>query len=86
MIKLHKIGLVCLIETKVKETKADLIKNAIVLDWGFVVNYEKHILGRIWICWNKSEFDVTVFDTCRNSRYSLSLYIYNIYDNLTTHL
>ena len=26
MIKLHKIGLVCLIETRVKETKADLIK------------------------------------------------------------
>lgn len=50
MIKLHKIGLVCLIETRVKEEKADLIRDSIVPCWGYVFNYEKHNLGRIWIC------------------------------------
>lgn len=62
MIKLHKIGLVCLIEIRVKEAKADMLRTSIVPDWGFVFNYEKHVLGRIWICWNQSDFEVTVLD------------------------
>jgi exonuclease III len=44
MVKRHFIGLLCLIETKVKERKADHIRNTIVLDWGFIFNYEKHLL------------------------------------------
>jgi hypothetical protein len=32
MIKLRRIGLICLIETKVKENFADRIRSAIVLD------------------------------------------------------
>jgi exonuclease III len=51
MIKLHKIGLICLIETRVKENKANRIRNSIVSDWDYIFNYDNHFLGRIWICW-----------------------------------
>ena len=50
MIKLHKIGLICLIETRVKENKANRIRSAVVLYWDYVFNYDKHFLGRIWVC------------------------------------
>jgi exonuclease III len=32
MIKLHRIGLICLVETRVKENKAESIRSAIVSD------------------------------------------------------
>lgn len=50
MIKNNKIGLVCLVETRVKDAKANLIRSSIVPDWGYAYNYEKHFLGRIWVC------------------------------------
>jgi exonuclease III len=50
IIKRHKISLICLIETRVKENKANKVRTCIVLDWEYVFNYEKHFLGRIWIC------------------------------------
>jgi hypothetical protein len=62
MINLHKIGLICLIETRVKESKADEIRSFIVLDWDYAFNYDKHFLGRIWICWKKSDYEVIVID------------------------
>ena len=62
MIKAHNIGLICLIETRVKSNKADKIRTYIVLDWDYAYNYDKHFLGRIWICWKKSLFEVIVLD------------------------
>ncbi|XP_059441719.1 uncharacterized protein LOC132174022 [Corylus avellana] len=62
MIKRHKVSLICLIETRVKENKADKVKACIVPDWDYVFNYDKHYLGRIWICWNNSDFEVIVLD------------------------
>jgi hypothetical protein len=53
MINLHKIGQICLIETRVKESKADEIRSFIVSNWDYAFNYDKHFLGRIWICWKK---------------------------------
>jgi exonuclease III len=55
LINIHKIGLICLIETRVKENKAEKIRDAIASDWDFVFNYEKHFLGRIWVCWKKTD-------------------------------
>jgi exonuclease III len=62
IIKRHKISLICLIETRVKENKANKVRTCIVPDWKYVFNYEKHFLGRIWICWKKSDYEVSVLD------------------------
>jgi hypothetical protein len=67
MIKLHRIGLICLIETRVKENKADRIRSAIVSDWDYAFNYDKHFLGRIWVCWKKLDYEVPVIDKCEQS-------------------
>jgi hypothetical protein len=67
LINIHKIGLICLIETRVKENEAAKIRDAITSDWGFVFNYEKHFLGRIWVCWKKTDYEVTVIDKCDQS-------------------
>jgi exonuclease III len=45
MIKLHKIGLICLLETRVNENKADRIRFSIVSDWNYAFNYDKHFFG-----------------------------------------
>ena len=67
MIKLHKIGLMCLIKTRVKVHKAGKISACIVLDWGYEFNYDEHVFGRIWICWKKFNFAVTVLDKSAQS-------------------
>jgi hypothetical protein len=67
MINLHKIGLICLIKTKVKESIADQIRSFIVSDLDYAFNYDKHSLGRIWICWKKSDYKVIVLDKCEQS-------------------
>lgn len=50
MIRTKKIGLICLIETRVKVSNADRILASMLPDWDFCFNYEKHFLGRIWVC------------------------------------
>jgi hypothetical protein len=67
VINLHKIGLICLTETRVKESKADEIKSSIVSDWDYAFNYDKHFLGRIWICLKKSDYEVIVIEKCEQS-------------------
>jgi hypothetical protein len=42
MIKVHNIGLICLIETMVKSHKADEIRTCIVPDWDYAYNYDQH--------------------------------------------
>jgi len=58
IIKEKKIKMVCLIETRVKENKSGAIVSALFPGWDFCFNYDKHFLGRIWVCWDKLEFDV----------------------------
>jgi exonuclease III len=67
MIQRHKISLICLIETRVKENKANKVRSCIVLDWDYVFNYDQHFLGRIWICWKKPDFEVTILDKSEQS-------------------
>lgn len=67
IVKEKRIKLVCLIETRVKAHKSNDIVVALFPDWGFCFNYEHHFLGRIWVCWDKGEFDVTIIDKCDQS-------------------
>jgi hypothetical protein len=48
----------------VKENKADRIRTSIVSDWDYIFNYDKHFLGRIWICWKKKDYEITVINKC----------------------
>ena len=48
----------CLIETKVKESRAEGIMKSVFQDWSFMSNYEDHRLGRLWFVW-KSNVRVT---------------------------
>jgi hypothetical protein len=60
MIRVHKIDLICLLETRVKIHNADKVRSCIVPNWDYVYNYDQHTLGRIWICWKHFDFEVTV--------------------------
>jgi exonuclease III len=60
LVRAKRFGLVCLIETKVKEDNAASISSFIFSDWDFCYNYDKHYLGRIWVCWNRDDFQVSV--------------------------
>ena len=48
-MKQGKFDFGCLIETKVKESRADHIVKSVFIDWSFLSNYEEHRLGRLWI-------------------------------------
>jgi hypothetical protein len=52
MVNRLKVSILCLIETRVKQDKAQEIVNALVPGWDWINNYGTHRLGRIWICWN----------------------------------
>jgi exonuclease III len=59
-VRSKKIGLVCLVETKLKEANAGAISSTLFPDWEFSYNYEHHYLGRIWLCWSREDFVVTI--------------------------
>ena len=44
----------CLIETRVKEKKANGIVSSVFKDWDFMSNYEHNRLGRLWVVWHSS--------------------------------
>lgn len=43
-----------LIETRVKEKKAEKIVSSVFQNWEFMSNYEHNNLGRIWVVWKPS--------------------------------
>lgn len=42
----------CLIETRVKENRAERIVSSVFRNWSTISNYENHRLGRIWVIWS----------------------------------
>lgn len=44
----------CLLETRVRERKANKIVSEAFKGWEFMSNYEHNALGRIWVVWNSS--------------------------------
>lgn len=41
-----------LIETRVKEKKAKEIINEVFPGWSSIINYDHHLLGRVWVVWS----------------------------------
>lgn len=44
----------CLLERRVKESKAPCIVNSVFQHWSFLSNYEFNRLGRIWMVWRET--------------------------------
>lgn len=44
----------CLLETRVKEHRANKIISKVFHDWSSMTNYEHHRLGRIWVVWRNN--------------------------------
>ncbi|KAF8099069.1 hypothetical protein N665_0252s0008 [Sinapis alba] len=44
----------CILETKVKERKADIIMKEVFREWSTMINYECSQGGRIWVLWRDS--------------------------------
>ena len=51
-LKRLKCNLVCLIETRVKESKCQTIVDKVFPGWGQLQNYSSAVNGRIWILWS----------------------------------
>lgn len=58
-LKSNSMQFGCLLETRVKETRAMRLANSVFKDWSMVSNYEFHRLGRIWVVWSQ-EVKLTV--------------------------
>ncbi|CAK8533949.1 unnamed protein product [Lathyrus sativus] len=71
-----KPAIIILIETRVKEAKAKVIREKLMIYDKHVDNYKDHMNGRIWIHWNSNRVDVRFIQ-------SSSQFIHcGIYDNL----
>jgi len=44
----------CLLETRVKEHKAESLQSKLFKDWSIITNYEHNSRGRIWVMWRSS--------------------------------
>lgn len=44
----------CLLETRVKEKKAEILRSKMFMDWTVITNYEFNPRGRIWVMWRSS--------------------------------
>jgi hypothetical protein len=79
LVQEKKVHLVCLIETRVKEAKAVDIVSALFPSWQYSFNYDKHYLGRVWVCWDSSIFDISVME---KTDQSISCCIHSIKEKL----
>ncbi|KAF8402130.1 hypothetical protein HHK36_013082 [Tetracentron sinense] len=58
-IRLSKLSLVGLVETKVIRLNADRIHRRIARDWKRIDNSSPNSVARIWILWNPEELEIT---------------------------
>lgn len=50
-VKNRELKFGCILETRVKEGKAEKILNKVFRDWSWITNYEDSRGGRIWLVW-----------------------------------
>lgn len=77
--RLNKLNpvLAILVETRVKQQKAQNIRNKMGSKWQYLDNYEKHSNGRIWIMWNENKIRVKMLE---NSDQFIHLEVENLKD------
>jgi len=59
-LSFRKVSLVGLLETRVKDSKADPISRFVGNHWNWLFNYQHHNNGRIWVGWDAQVWDVTL--------------------------
>ncbi|KAL2901132.1 Pyridoxine/pyridoxamine 5'-phosphate oxidase [Bienertia sinuspersici] len=62
LIAQQKVGLVALLETKVKASNLGVLYKTVFDGWCFTSNISKHYNGRIAVAWNPMAFTVGVLD------------------------
>lgn len=55
----NKLGLIGLVEAKVRECNASWLARKIKKDWHFLFNYNSDTCNRIWVGWNPDLFKVS---------------------------
>lgn len=63
----------CLIETRVRESKAGRIVENVFKDWNFMANYEFNRLGRLWVVWKQEVRMTPVFKSAQIITFSVLL-------------
>ena len=53
-VRVHSLSVICILETRVRNSNKDKIFTSILSGRGLLHNYEHALLGRIWVCWNPS--------------------------------
>ena len=56
----NKVGLIGLLETKVKVNKVDHIAGVVFPGWQWQHNFELDVKGRIWIAWHPGTYNVEI--------------------------
>ncbi|XP_060203004.1 uncharacterized protein LOC132631444 [Lycium barbarum] len=56
----ESIGMVGLVENKIKVTKIDNVANMLFGGWNFLTNLEHHYNGRVWLTWRPDLFQINL--------------------------
>lgn len=56
----HKVGIISLVETRIREKNVARIQNKIFYDWECIPNHRFSPKGRIWLCWRRMDYGVEV--------------------------
>ena len=59
----NKVGLIGLLETKVKIPKVNIIANVLFPRWNWHHNFHKNPKGSIWLAWNPAVYHVDILFT-----------------------
>lgn len=73
-----KVPIITLLETRIKETNADRIRNKLG-SWKIEDNYKDHSIGRISILWKTTEKSLQLIHT---SGQHMHMEVYDLADNL----
>lgn len=62
MVVRLKLSIICLVETRVQQENSKKIVDSMLPGWNFFHNYSKHLLGKVWICWDPSIASLSLVD------------------------
>src|SRR4051812_43925582 len=69
-----------LVETRVKNNKAEAIRNKLGKGWQYIDNYCSHSNGKIWVFWNNKKVKIVVGD---KTGQSIHFGVYDLCGDLT---
>ena len=61
-LRMNKVGLIGLLETKVKQNKVDIMASKILPGWQWQHNFLLNPKGRIWMAWKSSIYQIEILN------------------------